>query len=1164
MTLTRQDIDNAVAGNAHEADIRHSLSNYFEDLDKPVAVAISVGEDRGNYPENVDKLVDVLRENGVDAVSFLDSQAADPSKFVVNANGIQFPFMSPEDSLKATVAVETIIRDNGFSLVGHANPLSVESMLYTADRRPAQQHNVAYSDYDNIIDLKTSHPRKEVFEALEAKYGNYKSFIDKKINEAYAGSQAVDFEELDKKNVYADGGEFLFRGGSLGANPYATISEFNSRKVAHSSPAPSICSHFSGKGHSYSSKGGAVYETTESGMEYGFIYKLRSMGDEQKYYCNVGLETAHNPKSIQEGIDTGGEVPWNGRNGGIYETPVLPHHNKLEAIYIHVGAPEENRLFEIPLDENGNIADPEWRDFMELHEPTDDKTLGYLAQRQDAQKKEQTENPNHIYAFELKKDLPKDTQDYLKETSAKDFVGCFVHRGYIHEAENGHFEIDHDLLLTKFKLSYLPNLANLKINGTLFVTTVNEIKAANLPETTEGISCLNCKISDTHEITAEKLTKILGAKNRNGWWHIEGRAGFLQLDGIPQGWENIKLNRLNSSINMKYDSLEQIPETRYGIGDSGVEIKDQSSISNMPIDKFLYKIKGNVGTRKFPPAMENEEFTPVEKNSDISLHLETTNITTFPKGFEEYGIEQIIMNSQAKVTSLNNFPVTQKGVYNLNFDGDLKNETMLSFLNKVKGTEWVQNNTSIAEDGHLIINGELDFASQRWSGQDKPQISITSLPKDFDTTEIKGRIAPENIASFMYVHQLLKRNINNESLSIPMSHQKDFDWEHLKCSSFEIRGNGKFTEKVPQNLKELHISDNKALSALPKLPESCEHLSLHNASVAEVLNIPNSVTSFYAHQTTFENLPAFPEKSTSITLNDVEITQGKTLDFGKCQELRLHNIKIPDGVTLDLRQCQKIDLLNVDLSKCQVILPKEAKLILLSGVKFPDGYKLDLSGYEKGSLDGSLNCAEIKLPKKSSSEEILVPDNVKEVSTTYLVSGFKINQLPQEIKITDKPDEHGKLVSLKILQHRGVPAKQIAALRKERIKNKILSPFKKLFEKTDKKKDTSDNVSLSQNLSAREKITSLRGMDPDSPQKKIPATEYEAEKTAAEKILFEQQPEYQTTKEQSKTKEVSSSLKKILAARGIFKSHSLKKQVSRPEISNDQLLTKLADKRREY
>lgn len=1165
MALTRQDIDNAVAGNAHEADIRHSLSNYFEDLDKPVAVAISVGEGRGNYPENVDKLVDVLRENGVDAVSFLDKQAADPSKFVVNANGIQFPFMSPEDSLKATVAIETIIRDNGFSLVGHANPLSVENMLYTADKKLERQRNDAYAASDNVIDLKAGHPRKEVFETLEAKYGNYKSFIDKKINEAYAGSQAVDFAELDKQNVYADGGEFLFRGGSLGANPYATISEFNSRKVAHSSPAPSICSNFSGKGHSYSSKGGAVYETTESGMEYGFIYKLRSMGDEQKYYCNVGLETALNPKSIQEGIVTGGDAPWNGWNGGIYETPVLPHHNKLETIYIHVGAPGENRLFEIPLDENGNIADPEWRDFMELHEPTDDKTLGYLAQRQDAQKKEQTENPNHIYAFELKKDLQKDTQDYLKEISTKDFVGCFIHKSKIREDEDGHLEIDDRINLQQLKLAYLPNMANLKINGNLFITEVNEIKAANLPETTEGISCLNCKISDTHEITAEKFTKIVGAENKNGWYSLRPSSNnSLNFDGIPQGWENIRFDTLPSYVNMKYDSLEQIPETRYGIGNSGIEIKDQTSIQNMPVDKFLYKINGNVGTRNFPPAMESEEFTPVEKNSNISLHLKTTNITTFPKGFEEYGIEQIIMNSQAKVTSLNNFPVTKKGVYNLNFDGDLKNETMLSFLNKVKGTEWVQNNTSIAEDGHLIINGELDFASQRWSEQDKPQISITSLPKDFDRTEIKGRIAPHNIENFVRGHQFLKERINDESLSIPMSHQKDFDWEQLKCSSFEIKEDGNFTEKVPQNLKELHISDNKALSALPELPESCEHLALHNVSVAEVLNIPNNVTSFYAHQTTFEAPPAFPPKSTSITLNNVEITQAKTLDFGKCQELRLNNIKIPDGTTLDLRQCQEIDLSNIDLSKCQIILPKEATSILLSGVKFPDGYKLDLSGYEKGSLDGSLNCAEIKLPKKSLGEKTIIPDNVKEVSTAYLASAYKVSHLPEGIKITDNPDEHGRLVSLKTLQYRGVPAKQIATLRKDRIKNKILSPFKKLFEKTDKKKDTSDNISLSQNLSAREKITSLRGMEPDSPQKKIPATEYEAEKTAAEKILFEHQPEYQTTKEQHKTKEVSSSLKKILAARGIFKSHSSKKQISRPEASNDQLLTKLADKGRDY
>ena len=42
MPLTPEDIDRLIAGNAHEDIIRHSLSNYFEDLNEPVAVAIGI------------------------------------------------------------------------------------------------------------------------------------------------------------------------------------------------------------------------------------------------------------------------------------------------------------------------------------------------------------------------------------------------------------------------------------------------------------------------------------------------------------------------------------------------------------------------------------------------------------------------------------------------------------------------------------------------------------------------------------------------------------------------------------------------------------------------------------------------------------------------------------------------------------------------------------------------------------------------------------------------------------------------------------------------------------------------------------------------------------------------------------------------------------------
>ena len=64
-----------------------------------------------------------------------------------------------------------------------------------------------------------------------------------------------------------------------------------------------------------------------------------------------------------------------------------------------------------------------------MHEPSDDKVLGFLAQRQDAQKKEQRENPDHAYEFEHKEDLSPDKQTYLETMKSEDFLKNFMHEG---------------------------------------------------------------------------------------------------------------------------------------------------------------------------------------------------------------------------------------------------------------------------------------------------------------------------------------------------------------------------------------------------------------------------------------------------------------------------------------------------------------------------------------------------------------------------------------------------------------------------------------------------------------------------------------------------------------------------------------------------------------
>lgn len=120
MALTKEDIDAVIAQTENQDAIRHTLSNYFEGLDKPVAAAIGVQANKpfnGNINEPIDKMVDLLRKHGVDAVSFIDPQAARTDKFVVEPSGVLCPFMKPEDSLKAVTFIEDVLLNDGFLIV---------------------------------------------------------------------------------------------------------------------------------------------------------------------------------------------------------------------------------------------------------------------------------------------------------------------------------------------------------------------------------------------------------------------------------------------------------------------------------------------------------------------------------------------------------------------------------------------------------------------------------------------------------------------------------------------------------------------------------------------------------------------------------------------------------------------------------------------------------------------------------------------------------------------------------------------------------------------------------------------------------------------------------------------------------------------------------------
>ena len=133
--LTKDKIEQELAKSEYSEQIRKSLSNYYEGLNENVAVAIDFrNADRALTPENVQSVVSLLREQGIDAVSFMDKEAASPDKYVITESGVLCPNMKPEDALKATVYIEDLLLKNNYQLLGHANPQTAKSFIYTSSR----------------------------------------------------------------------------------------------------------------------------------------------------------------------------------------------------------------------------------------------------------------------------------------------------------------------------------------------------------------------------------------------------------------------------------------------------------------------------------------------------------------------------------------------------------------------------------------------------------------------------------------------------------------------------------------------------------------------------------------------------------------------------------------------------------------------------------------------------------------------------------------------------------------------------------------------------------------------------------------------------------------------------------------------------------------------
>lgn len=529
MALTKEDIDAVIAQTENQDEIRHFIAptHYFENLDEPVAVAIGVTKSgaRGAIEAaNVNNIVEILRRNGIDAVSMLDKEAIDPAKFVVNESGVLTPFMKPEDALKATALICDICLNSDQHLNGYANLQTKETLLYSA--------SVNALDERRNIDIQKGHPHPEKFEEISTKYNqDAATFIDGMVQEAVYNSEQINPRGDFLKN-YAEGYEHVWRGATLGGKPYAAIFPSNDRKVAYASPNLKISYGYSGCVPTTSGAGGAQYPETKSGLHYGFLYKFKTLGDKQRYHPDMGLQSATGGHYIDENIKQV-NTPDSHED---FETGILPHCNQLEAIYLHVRTiydlDEDNvGIYKIELDNNGKAKDPRWQDFLDLHEPTDSSVRGNIAERQDSQKKEQDANPHNAYAFELQDNLPEKNYEHENFTSL-DYLKTIAFKSQIIKNKDS-ISVIGDIKLPSSEDLSTKNLSDVIISGKLdFGKFAGFTSFEHFPKTKKGI--YNAAfIGDLDDETTESLlSKVKGIDWVEKYTH-RAEDGHLVVDGEP-------------------------------------------------------------------------------------------------------------------------------------------------------------------------------------------------------------------------------------------------------------------------------------------------------------------------------------------------------------------------------------------------------------------------------------------------------------------------------------------------------------------------------------------------------------------------------------------------------------------------------------------------------
>lgn len=310
-------INDIVSQSADAQTMSEVFSDHFDHIAHPVSVSLGlVLKDK-----NIEDVVDILRNDGINAVAFYNPKVKDDmSCFVVDGSGVRSPILSPEDAIKATADLFEIMNRHHIE-TSRALPVSRESMI------PA----ISTAYHNKLIDVTANNPSER----------NLDEFLSSQLE------HALQMPSAELKNNGS-----LYRGGTLGDAPYAITPHQRRRDGAYASNDVNTALEYADgkKGNGFSFP--EIDVKGHGKAAYGFLYEFAEC-DGQRFYGMAEIENPHGAE----------ECKGRAENRPDYETLIVPDRNPLKAVYLKAG----DKTVQIA-DEKGYFSE-DWKKFAHIHTP---------------------------------------------------------------------------------------------------------------------------------------------------------------------------------------------------------------------------------------------------------------------------------------------------------------------------------------------------------------------------------------------------------------------------------------------------------------------------------------------------------------------------------------------------------------------------------------------------------------------------------------------------------------------------------------------------------------------------------------------------------------------------------------------------------------------------